>query len=51
LSAAGVFGGDDGNAPGGGAYVAQDQRQDTLSDAAETHENDLARKFHMHHFI
>jgi hypothetical protein len=28
--------------------VTQDQWQDTLSDAAETHKYDLARKFHMH---
>jgi hypothetical protein len=43
-----VFRGDDGDAIGRSANVTQDQWQDTLSDAAETHEYDLARKFHMH---
>ncbi len=45
---AAVFRGDDGNAIGRSANVTQDQWQDTLSDAAETHKYDLARKFHMH---
>ena len=41
-------GGHDGDAFGRSADVTQDQRQNTLSDAAETDEDDLARKFHMH---
>jgi hypothetical protein len=28
--------------------VTQDERQDSLSDAAEADHDDLARKFHMH---
>ena len=44
----GIFGADDGNAIRRSAYVTQDQWQDTLSDAAETHKYDPARKIHMH---
>ena len=48
LGAAGVLGGHDHDAVRGSAYVTQDQRQNSLSDAAETDEYDPARKFHMH---
>ncbi len=43
-----VFGRDDGDAIRRSADVTQDQRQDTLSDAAETDHDDPAREFHMH---
>jgi hypothetical protein len=48
LAQTAVFRGQDDDAIGRSANVAQDQWQDTLSDAAETHDYDLARKFHMH---
>ena len=51
FGAARVLRGDDGDAIGRSANVTQDQRQDTLSDAAETHKYDLARKFHMHFVV
>jgi hypothetical protein len=46
--ASGILGADDGDAIRRSADVTQDQRQDTLSNAAETHEYDPAAEFHMH---
>ena len=43
-----ILGGHDGDAIRRSADVTQDQRQDSLSDAAEADEYDPARKIHMH---
>jgi hypothetical protein len=43
-----ILSGHDGDAVCRSAYVTQDQRQDSLSDAAETDEYDPAGEFHMH---
>jgi hypothetical protein len=44
----GILGADDGNTVRRSADVTQDQWQDTLSNAAETHEYDPAAELHMH---
>jgi hypothetical protein len=44
----GIFGAQDGDAIRRSADVAQDQWQDTLSDAAEPYKDDPAAEIHMH---
>jgi hypothetical protein len=44
----GILRADDGDAIRRSAYVTQDERQDSLTDAAEADDDDPALKIHMH---